>query len=245
MPQGGCFERVGPRGRVLADVNHAVLFNRGDAYETEHPCGGGDHGLALVLPLDVALDIVARFDPGAEDRDEKPFDATHGVLGPKELPVQAALMAELASETACTLKLDELILELAASAVESAYVRLGSMPRRLPTRLSHRRQVEAVKAILARRLGDGLGLAEIASAVGASPYHLSRVFKAFTGMAIHTYRTQLRLREAMGRLADGADDLTQLALELGFASHAHLTSTFSTGVGMPPSVYRQRLGRLC
>jgi methylphosphotriester-DNA--protein-cysteine methyltransferase len=42
-------------------------------------------------------------------------------------------------------------------------------------------------------------LADIAETVGASMFHLCRCFRAGTGLTLHEYRTQLRLRGALER----------------------------------------------
>ena len=44
---------------------------------------------------------------------------------------------------------------------------------------------------------------------------------------------------ALERLAVGADDLTTLALELGFSSHSHFTDAFRREFGRPPSAARK------
>ncbi|MFA6441419.1 MAG: helix-turn-helix domain-containing protein, partial [Sterolibacterium sp.] len=43
---------------------------------------------------------------------------------------------------------------------------------------------------------------------------------------------------ALQRLADGADDLTALAIELGFSSHSHFAETFRREFGRTPSQVR-------
>lgn len=55
------------------------------------------------------------------------------------------------------------------------------------------------------------------------------------------YRNQLRVREALDRLADGERSLTSLATDLGFADHAHMTRTVRRETGMTPSALRQLL----
>jgi AraC-like DNA-binding protein len=82
----------------------------------------------------------------------------------------------------------------------------------------------------------------VARAVHASPFHLARVFRERAGVPIHRYLTRLRLRAAIERLADGADDLTALALDLGFSSHGHFTDTFRREFGRTPSDVRREHG---
>jgi AraC-like DNA-binding protein len=71
-----------------------------------------------------------------------------------------------------------------------------------------------------------------------SPFHLARVFHERAGVPVHRYLTRLRLRAALDRLMGGADDLTALALDLGFSSHSHFTDAFRTEFGRPPSAVR-------
>jgi AraC-like DNA-binding protein len=59
-----------------------------------------------------------------------------------------------------------------------------------------------------------------ARAVGVSAYHLSRTFRAVTGLTLSRYRIRLRLRRVLERLADGERDLAGLAAEAGFADQA-------------------------
>jgi AraC-like DNA-binding protein len=69
------------------------------------------------------------------------------------------------------------------------------------------------------------------------------VFERVTGATIHRYLTRLRLRVALARIADGESNLTALALDLGFSSHSHLTSTFAREFGAPPSRLRAELSQ--
>jgi len=69
-------------------------------------------------------------------------------------------------------------------------------------------------------------------------FHLCRVFRTATGTSLHAYRSQLRLREALGRVPDAAD-LTALALDLGYASHSHFTQAFRRAFGTTPREWRE------
>src|SRR3954451_22960896 len=79
-----------------------------------------------------------------------------------------------------------------------------------------RRYAEDAKALLHRRFREPLRLEDVASALYVSTYHLCRVFKEETGMSIHQYLTQLRLRQALKELAQGDTALATLANDLGF-----------------------------
>ncbi len=107
--------------------------------------------------------------------------------------------------------------------------------------LSHTgRWGEPVKELLAARLGEKLTLADLGRELGVSPYHLARSFRRATGLPIHQYRLQLRLRTALLRLREDID-LCSLGLALGFATHSHFTETFRAAFGRPPSAVRELL----
>lgn len=114
---------------------------------------------------------------------------------------------------------------------------------RADTRRAHRELAEAAKAILAERVADALSLVEVAAAVHASPFHVSRVFRDVTGFSLHDYRIHLRLRRSLEHLETGTD-LTRLAYELGFCSLAHFSGSFRRVFGTPPSTVRSRSDEL-
>ena len=85
---------------------------------------------------------------------------------------------------------------------------------------------------------------DLARRLHSSAFHLARVFRAETGFTVHGFRQSLRLRSALERLSDHRNDLTALALELGFSSHSHFTERFRNEFGVAPSQVRdERLVR--
>jgi AraC-like DNA-binding protein len=65
-----------------------------------------------------------------------------------------------------------------------------------------------------------------------------RTFRAHEGLPIRRYLARLRLRLALEQLAEGGEDLTGLALDLGYADHSHFTNAFRREFGMSPSRFR-------
>jgi AraC-like DNA-binding protein len=128
-------------------------------------------------------------------------------------------------------------LELVDELLEAARPR-GRVPRAAgqPRRL-------ALAAIMAlhRDLSINRSIEELAEELGCSPYHLMHAFRAEIGETMRVYRLRARLGVALHRLADGHDDLTTLAIELGFASHSHFTEAFTRELGLSPSRLRARL----
>jgi transcriptional regulator GlxA family with amidase domain len=141
------------------------------------------------------------------------------------------------------LVVEEICALLLAESVANANQQRGVVrqPVRAVTRQAHRDLVDAVRVVLARRFRDKLSLGELARAVFSSPFHLARVFRRKTGVSLHQQQNRLRLRHALEHLADGKPDLTMLALDLGFSSHAHFTHTFRNEFGYAPSEFSRRL----
>src|SRR5262249_3821834 len=104
------------------------------------------------------------------------------------------------------------------------------------------RLMERAKMFLAAELGRSIGLLEIANAVGASPGYLTQLFRAVEGIPLHAYLTQLRLAQALVELPH-SEDLTGLALELGFSSHSHFSARFRRAFGLTPSEFRRSCRR--
>jgi AraC-like DNA-binding protein len=87
----------------------------------------------------------------------------------------------------------------------------------------------------------GLTLTALARAVGVSPHHLSRMFRAWTGTTVTRYRMRLRARAALERIAEGERDLAALAADLGLADQSHLNRVLRAESGRTPTQLRQLL----
>ncbi len=100
--------------------------------------------------------------------------------------------------------------------------------------------VEEVKLAINKNLEFRPSLGELAQSLGCSPSHLSRTFHRIVGLSLRRYVAQLRAKVAAERLAAGAPDLTELALDLGYADHSHFTNSFRKEWGLSPSRFRSR-----
>ena len=98
----------------------------------------------------------------------------------------------------------------------------------------------AVEELLARRFALRLTLPEVGRAVGCSPFHVSRMVKAATGLPIHRLLLRHRLRAALDRVLDSRESLSAIAYATGFSSHSHLTDSFRQEFGCSPSRLRRR-----
>jgi AraC family transcriptional regulator len=239
----GAFCKHFGRKRATADVNQAVFFSKGSTYRVSHPGDCGDRGTVLAVSPSVLTDIVRELNPSVDERPEQPFPFVTGPCDTAVFLKHRELVQRLetaGSEPLEPLWSDVTALELVAQVLEAAFGR-RAVPRKrrqTGTETEHAELTEAVKTLLARRLCERITLEDVARTVDASPFHLARVFQKQAGLPIHRYLTRLRLRTAVERLEQGADDLTALALELNFSSHSHFTDTFGREFGRTPSDVR-------
>ena len=105
--------------------------------------------------------------------------------------------------------------------------------------------IHGVKCDIARRVGslDGQrwSLQNVADAQGLSLFYLARLFKAQTGMTLHTYRQQLRLAMALQCLQSDIENLADLAAGLGYSSQSHMGFAFQRELGVTPAQARLAL----
>jgi AraC family transcriptional regulator len=265
----GAFRKHFGRRSVTADVNQAVFFSKKSSYRVSHPADCGDRGTVFVASPQVLNDIVRELDPTIDDHPERPFPFVTGPCASgvfwrhRELARRLWVVEDSRMEPPLAppdplwpdplwpdplwpdpLWIEVTALQIIADALEAAFARQGlASPsckrRREGTEDDHADQVEAAKTYLASRMSERVTLGAVARAVGASPFHLARLFRRRTGAPVHRYLMCLRLRASLERLADGANDLTALALELGFSSHSHFTDSFRREFGRTPSDVRR------
>ncbi|WP_157862308.1 helix-turn-helix domain-containing protein, partial [Wenjunlia vitaminophila] len=142
---------------------------------------------------------------------------------------------------------DVILFELTERTVALAgQVLAGLAPRRAAsgapaTDAARRRLVDQARAALAQDWQ--VGLTELGRRLGCSPYHLSRTFRAVTGVTLSQYRTRLRVAAALERLLEGEPDLAALATDTGFYDQAHMSRVLRAETGLPPGRLRALLGR--
>lgn len=133
---------------------------------------------------------------------------------------------------------EELVLKLLRSAFQH------DARRERPTGSTTARLIRQTKEVLQSHLSKRVLLTDVARTVGASPAYLTDLFSRTEGASLHQYLTQLRLARALVELPH-TDDLTALALDLGFSSHSHFTYAFRRGFGCTPSQFRESTRARC
>jgi AraC family transcriptional regulator len=241
----GAFSRHFGKKKVTADVNQAVYFSKDSVYRVSHPTDCGDRGTSFTLAPRILNDIVRELDPTIDGHPDQPFAFVSGPCEPGIFWRHRELVQRLeraADEPLEHLWADVTTLQLVADVLGSAFDQHDSPKpaRRSTTRSDHAEKVEAAKAFLAANMAEPIMLAEVAREVAASPFNFARIFQRETGIPVHRYLTILRLRASLERLSEADEDLTSLALDLGFSSHSHFTAIFKSEFGATPSEIRQR-----
>lgn len=142
------------------------------------------------------------------------------------------LAAELrACDAAAPMAAEGFALEILALTAREAATdrRVGRTPRWLAS----------AEELLRARLGDSVGLSELAAAVGVNPAHLARVFRARYGISVGEYGRRLRLDWAATEITRDGRPIAEVAAEAGFADQSHFTRLFRRHVGMTPARFRE------
>ena len=96
-----------------------------------------------------------------------------------------------------------------------------------------KRGLERVRDYIMTHLDEPIAVAALASIVGRSPYHFSRVFSRSFGISPHRYVVHLRLRRAIELIRDGRASLAEIAARTGFADQSHLSRWVRRVHGVP------------
>lgn len=98
------------------------------------------------------------------------------------------------------------------------------------------RRLKALADELLETPGSVRTLADWSRHAGASERTLARIFVKETGMTFGQWRQQVRLLDALARLARG-DSVTEVAYDSGYASQSAFISMFKKALGKTPKKY--------
>jgi AraC family transcriptional regulator len=226
---------------MVMSRNEIVLYNQGESYRRGLLDRSGDHCVFLMVAPGLLAELAAAL--GAVRTSDRVAFSTHvGSVTASTFLQQRLLVRALRSRpVAADMQVEEALYRLVFDTARIGF--RARHPERRPARRrtlrAHALLVEKTKALLARRFAERLSLAQIAREVHVSPFHLSRIFQAWTGFGVHEYRDQLRLRSALDRILNGDATLSELAHGFGYASHSHFTDSFRRAFGAPPSGVRR------
>lgn len=98
-------------------------------------------------------------------------------------------------------------------------------------------RVEQVLFLLRQNLAEPPTLEELGRKIGCSHFYLSRIFSNHTGQTITQYLRQLRMEKAAELLRSREYNVTEAALEVGYASPSHFSQAFHETYGCCPGLY--------
>lgn len=109
----------------------------------------------------------------------------------------------------------------------------------LTDRAVHRRPPALERALACGADGQG-SIAELARAADCSLSALNRLFRDGLGDTPAAWLRRQRLSRAKRRLCTCEDDVTTIAIDLGFPSSQHFATSFRQATGLTPSAFRQK-----
>jgi AraC-like DNA-binding protein len=182
---------------------------------------------------------------GPEIEEALGFAPRLGALRP-ELRAQAAGLAHAMARTADAyaapaafrgVALQEAALLAAARALDPE----GRRGSGAAASLTSRRR-RALRAYVEDNLCAEVSVPGMAAAVGLSPWHFMRAFRAATGETPYAWVTRLRIERVKAELLSGRAPLDEIARRCGFATQSRMTEVFRRKVGAPPGRWRRLAG---
>jgi AraC family transcriptional regulator len=234
FPYRGVYMRHVGSDQAVADANHVLFFNAGEAYQVSHPIAGGDASLSLALSPALLDELAPR--ALLNGRGPLGFRRQHRRIDPRAQALVALLRHNLDHETIEPLEAEGLVLTLVCRS-------LGPRTSHQPgSTYARRRLADRVKILLAGDLSRRWTLADIAAEIRGSPVYLTQVFQQAEGIPLYRYHLRLRLARALDLIAQ-CDDLSALAADLGFSSHSHFAAAFRQAYGRSPTAFRESAAR--
>ncbi len=122
----------------------------------------------------------------------------------------------------------------------AAYQLQRLIPSRQPARLSgqERDQVQAAREILVRHIDAPPAFVDLAGMVGIPHNRLSTGFQAMYGTTPFALLRDLRLEKSRALLKSQTFNVTQVAMDVGYASLSHFAKAFKKKYGISPKQYQ-------
>ncbi len=226
VPLAGTFVWHTSDGEVVGDVNQVLMASEGQSAAFSHP-----HGPERSFVFTPSLELLENVTRLPEHR-----IGGHPAFAARVRPAHAGIQLAVSRiSAACppdqTLEIEELLTSVTRHIFDSADL---SSPR---TTGQSARTVHRAKDYLHANFKANPSLQNIASAAGVSALYLTDLFRRSQGKPLYAYQLHLRLAVALN-LLPSCEDITGLALDLGFSSHSHFTLRFREHYGLTPSAVR-------
>ena len=228
LPYAGAFEwHVGAK-TVLLDGTRVLFVSAGEDYADRHVAGCGHNSIIITPRLSMLHELCRPAVPSRHPAFRRVAESTT-----PRMNLRSHRLLRLEASGNDPLARDELMIALLHEALGPTQSIAGASPLRV---------VDAAKQFLHAHLFEPISLHEIAQAVEVSAAYLTDAFTRSEGMPLGRYRMRLRLNRSLVDLPR-CEDITRLALDLGFSSHAHFSDAFKSLYGLSPSAFRAGCGK--
>ena len=135
---------------------------------------------------------------------------------------------------------DGILFETTRACFEESWrdVEPSAQMRRLCGRFTDYRVRRSLR-LMQESFAEEVEMRHLAREVGLSRPHFFKLFKKQMGVTPNVYLNTLRAEQAIEQLLETPKTVTDIALDLGFASQASFTRFFASNVGISPSEYRR------
>lgn len=252
LPRTAMYLLQEDKAPFVADPVMATFHNPGTAFRREPIAGNDDESDYLILDAAAVDEIAGELGIARRGEDDYRFPVGQSTLPHRVHATAMRLFARAAANPKpAALWLEEHGLAFAANCIAAAQ----AMPDAGDANAARKRvarwrpdPVARAKRYMIEHLGEAPSLAEIARGAHSSPFHLTRLFRARTGLSLHQYVMALKLRVSLNRLEAYDGRLDRLAQTLGFSDLPHLSRLFRKAFGMSPREFlrdrRHRVGDL-
>ena len=228
FPYAGAFEwHVGAKN-VFLDATRVLFVGAGEDYADRHIAGGGHDSIIITPHLSLLREQCGHSTPSRHPA----FQHVSKPTTPR-MNMRVHRLRHLEASGNDPLSRDELMIALLNEALEETQKVARASPLRV---------VDWAKQFLHEHVYEPISLDEIAHEVQVSGAYLTEAFTRSQGMPLCRYRMRLRLNRALVDLPR-CEDITGLALDLGFSSHAHFSNAFKSLFGVSPSAFRAGSGK--
>jgi AraC family transcriptional regulator len=230
---------------VVLTANCANFQNVGSTYQRQLLDERGDFNDWIAVSPSFLAELSGDRASSSRAADGLFFDKEFAPITPLQYMAQRHINETLTKNVDLSdLAFDEYLARLVQSVVSNAdrYWQKQMMTKSSPRPVCeiHRRDaVEAVKERLANEYWINHSLADLARSAHCSISKLVRIFRIETGLTLHAYQQNVRIRTSLQLLKDSRHDLSEIAAQLGFANHSHFTTVFRRQFGITPSEFKR------
>jgi AraC family transcriptional regulator len=148
------------------------------------------------------------------------------------------VLLQVCSNTTEKLKMDSMVMDI----IENIFGKINDYkhPHQLPISLKkyHLTTIETAKEYILLHYQNDISLVELARHCHVSPFYFSRIFKQITAYSPYQFLTAVRLKNAALLIKETTAPIVDIALQAGFNSIEHFTTSFTQKFGSSPTAYR-------